>query len=250
MANPYNYRIGSTQLDPYCDSVRILGEIMAGKRGNNFVIPGLEGELSFPNKLHLPLNLAVEVTVKYVDITTGLITHVDGAAGHVHENLAKMKELFGGVGSLVQLKRDAPHQGENILEFEVLTEPSIGELDNRIVFLCHAPSPFWRSDTAATPVTGTGTVTRGGNAPVHDAIITFGGNGSIVTNDGKYGVEIAGSSGSGIVVDCGARTILQAGTKRDAWFRPLNNRWFRLDSPSVPVTVTGSLSMVWFPKWR
>lgn len=246
----YNYRIGSTQLSTYAKAVRVLAEVSVGKRGNNFVIPGLEGELSFPNKLHLPANVAVEAVARFTN-ASGAVTHADGAPGHAHENLGELKELFGGVGALVELKRLTPHEGETVLDCEVLAEASVSQARHVFVWLCHAPSSFWRSATQSTHNTGTGTVTRLGTAPVHDMVVTFGGNGSVVTNDGLYGIEITGSSGSGIVVDCGRRTILQAGTKRDAWFRPMNNRWLRFDAASVPITVAGSVtSIAWYPKWR
>lgn len=250
----YNYRIAGVQLMDYCERVRVVVEASPARRGNNFEIPGLEGEYSFPDKLHEPLNVAVECTLRYTDDTGG-ITHTDGAPGHVYENLAELKRLFGGGGKLASLQRNLPHQGETILEFEVLAEPVLGQNHFQYVFLCHAPRVFWRGTTLNSYTSGTGTINVGGNAPVHDAIVTFTGDGSIMTNDGLSGIEIDGSAGT-VIVNCGTRVVTQGGSPAPGLIRPLTNRWLYLPAHAtnvnnpVPVTVVGTVEVEWYRKWR
>lgn len=250
----YNYRAAGVSLLDYCEKVRVIIEAMPARRGTNFQIPGLEGEYSFPNKLHEPMNVAVECTLKYTD-DVGAITHPDGAPGHVYENLAEIKRLFSGGGGLAQLQRNLPHQGETILDFEVLSEPVLGQNHFQYVFLCHAPKVFWRNATLNSYTSGTGTINLGGNAPVHDAILTFTGDGSIETDDGLSGVEIVGSSGT-VVVDCGTRAVTQGGNPAPGLVRPLTNRFLYLPAhPTNPlnpvgVTITGTVEVEWYTKWK
>lgn len=248
----YNYRAGGVSLLNYADRIRVMIEAMPARRGQNFTIPGLEGELSFPHKLREALNVAIEVTLKYSD-ENGDVTHTDGTAGHVFENLAQVKRLFAS-SSPVLMQRNLPHQGEVVLEFEVLSEPVLGSTHFQYVFLCHAPGVYWRGATELSYSSGTGTINVGGNAPVHDAILTFTGDGSIMTNDGLSGVEIVDSTGA-VIVDCGARTVTQGGSPAPGLIRPLTNRWLYLPShPTDPVnpvavTVVGTVEVDWFPKW-
>ena len=248
----YDYKVGGISLLLYCERVRVVIEGMAARRGQNFSIPGLEGEFSYPGKLREAMNVAIEVTLRYTD-ENGLITHTDGASGHVFENLAEVKRLFAASNPAV-IQRTLPHQGTVMLDFEILAEPVLGGSHFQYVFLCHAPGVYWRSTTAESYTGGTGNIPVGGNAPVHDAILTFSTDGSIMTDDGLSGVEIAGLT-SAVTVDCGRRTVIQSAVPAPGLILPLSNRWLYL-SPDptdpanpVPVTIVGTVEVEWFPKW-
>ena len=246
----YDYQIQSTDLLDYCTSVRIPAEAAAGKRGGTFSVPGIEGDISYGDKTTGPLTFPVECTLRYTN-SAGAVVHADGAAGHAYENYAELKRLFYGTTGLQTLTRTAPHQGANTIDFEVLADTTPSSPHFRMVFLCRAPKPFWAGTTFNSYSSGTGNISPGGNAVIDDAVLTFTGDGKIELDSTGDSVEISGSGGATVVVDCGARTVKQAAVDKDAWVIVGNNRWFRMfGGITNAVTVTGTVQVQWYDKWR
>ena len=241
----YDIEVNNVPLTTFCDRVVVVTEAMGGKEDSDIKIPGIEGVLHIPNKLWDSGNVILSTWLRYSD-ASGLITHVDGSAGHVYDNFSSLKGLIRAGAGQIDLKRVIPDVGEVHLAAESIDAPQIGDAHFHYLWVLKAAKPFWRA-AASSAITG-GAFVPVGDGVIDDMIITFSGDG-FADIDGER-VSIVGSSGGGIVVDCGARTVLQGGTPRDSWFRPRSERWLRLRGGiSSTVTLSGCTGS-YFPKWQ
>lgn len=226
----YAYSIGGTALLDYATDVRIPDELRARKRGRNRVIAWKQGERSTQPKLYRALRFQLQMLLAYTD-SAGVVTHVDGAAGHVYENYLELKRLISGdqlAGSLVTLRRTMPHAGDVDIDFEVLQDiQPEGATRFRMVAFCEAPFPFWRDatltvelETAKTGTVETLEVIVGGNEPVPDAVIVFAPDTQPVSNlrithtpSGRF-LQYSGTIAAGdtVTIDVGARTAVHSVT--------------------------------------
>jgi hypothetical protein len=111
--------------------------------------------------------------------------------------------------------------------------------------------PYWRSTIQQTDTTsGAGTITVGGTAPVYDPVLVFSGNGSFTNSDTGQVVTIAGLGAGAVTVDCGARTVTQAGLDVDGALSVSDSEWVRLDPGTVNVTSTVSVDVKWRDQWK
>lgn len=239
-------------LHDYCDRAVVVTEGMANREDANFKIPGFEGEVSFPNKLWDAGNVILNTFIKYAD-ANGEVTHADGMPGHVYENLSALKRIFGKNG-MVDLRRIAPDYGETKMLVELIQGPSEGSFPAHQIWVLKAPKPFW---AGLTPVvlSGSGTHTPEGDAPVDDMVVEFSADGKVQIDD--EWIEIVGASGA-ITVDCGDRAgypIVAAGSgdvPMDRYFTPYSDRWLRLyGGYESTVTFTGGAStLTYYPHWH
>ena len=243
----YAITADGVDLSDYCERVVVVTEGMANREDSNFKIPGLEGEMSFPNKLWDAGNVILVSFLRYSD-PDGLITHDDGSPGHVYDNLSAMKAIFGKNGQ-VALRRTAPSFGVNEMLVELIQGPNEGSFPANQIWVLKAPKPFWRGVDLVTVTVDDPTHTPLGDAPVDDMVVTFGGNGR-VDIDGEW-IEMAGTSGT-TVVDCGARTIIKAAAPNDRFFNCFSDRWLRLHGGQVSnINFTGTVtSLAYYPKWH
>ncbi len=100
-----------TDLLDYCDDVRMPSEMDSAKRGQNPSIPYRDGEFTFPQKFRQAGIFMLDCMVSYTN-PSGVVTHADGEAGHVIENLQALKRLLGGNDELVAVRRSVPHIGD------------------------------------------------------------------------------------------------------------------------------------------
>ncbi len=243
----------------YALSTRIVAEFATGRRGKNPVVEYRHGEYPTPRKYVRAANLVLETVLRYTN-STGTVTHTDGAAGHVMENLGHLKRLLGGnQNTLVRLQRDAPDQGIVYIDVELLGEATPSQ--NRFTFTwpLHAPHPFWigAADTAnATP-----TWTVDGDAPIGDAVIKFTGTvtDARVTHSasGAY-IEIAGAlPAGGVEVDIGEGTCtkITGGADYSNYLVVNSPWWMELDPGINTVAVTQAsgtptVTADWYTQWR
>lgn len=244
----YNITADSEALDNYCDRVVVVTESMANREDSNFRVPGVEGEFSYPDKLWEAGNVIMETFLKYTD-QNGDVTHEDGAAGHVYENLSHLRRIFSKNG-LVDLRRTAPDYGQTSMLVEAIQGPRDGSFPAHKIWVLKAPKPFWKGLTPVTLTSTTTDHTPAGDAPIDDMVVTFGGDGKVTI--GSEWIEISGSSGSGIVVDVGKRTIIQSGQPRDRWFFAYSDRWLRLQGGvESDIIFEGAVtSLVYSPAWH
>ena len=253
--------IGSLEdLGTYCLNTRIVSESAAGRRGSNPVIEYRHGEMSTPRKEVRSMDLLLETVIRYTN-SSGLITHADGGAGHVMENLGHLKRIFGGPiqNALTRLQRNSPDQGTVYVDVEMLGEANPSQARHIFTWPLHAPHPFWIG--AADNNNATPTWTVGGDAPIRDAVIDFTGTASDprVTHpaSGAY-IEIAGALPSGgIRVDIGAGTCVRISGGADWSQNLVVNKpwWMELDPGANAMAVTlasgaPTVTADWFTQWR
>jgi hypothetical protein len=238
----YDITADGVSLLDYCQQVVIATEYgMSEAQASEFRQPGQHGTIYMPGQLYGPGDVRIHCHLRFTD-SDGAITHEDGEAGHIYENLAVLKEVFGKVDAQIVLQRETPHQGTNTLLLKPGGQPSSGGNRFEVIFPMIADKPFWRGDLVETTLTGT--FDPGGNAPVDDAVLTFGGAGSV--ENGRNGDKVAVSAAC--VVDCGKRTVTAGGSPAPGLITPANDRWLHLEPGNNPIT--GSCSISYYPKWR
>lgn len=245
----YEITADNIELSDFCERVVIVTEGMADREDANFKVPGLDGEMSFPNKLWNSGNVVMVTFLRYSD-EDGLVTHEDGAAGEVYRNLSSLKQIFSKNG-LVDLRRSAPHHGEVQMLVELVQGPTEASYPAHLIWVLKAPKPFWKALTP-TVISASGSHTPEGDAPVDDMVCTFPTDGKITIDD--EWIEMNGAAEQAIV-DCGARTVTSDdsgdGTPLDRFFFPYSDRWLRLEGGvASTVTITGGASLSYYAHWH
>ena len=248
----YQYDLGG--LDPFehCTAFRVVTEGMAAREGTLFRVPGLHGEQLHPNRLFEGHNIIIDTVLRYTD-GDDVVTHVNGAAGHVYENLSALKGVFGktiGPITLTRMNPDGVLGGDEFRIFLNQIQPveANGDVDHQFIWTARAVRPFWESTTLDSSSLSTGNFNPGGDAPVDDAIITITGNGTIENATTGTRIRTVGASGS-VVVDCGARTVKVGGNNRDEWLEVGDERWLHFEAGvNNALTVTGTSSIQWREK--
>lgn len=243
----YNVTANGVPLLDFCDRVIVVTEAMGGKDDTDIKVPGMEGELFIPGKLWESGDLILSTWLKYADEDDDIV-HADGSAGHVYENFSELKRILRGGSGQVLLQRTAPHIGEMEILVESIDPPSMGDAHFHYLWTMKANKPFWRATAEVSVAAGSHTPI--GDGVIDDMIVTFGGDGKVQI--GTEYVQVLGSSGAGIEVDVGARTIKQAGVNVDKWLRVGSEKWLRLrGGEAATLTFTGSVTgFDYFPKWQ
>ena len=249
MSWTYSYAIDGTSLATYASSVRLLSEKRAALRGRDFELPWRQGARHTVDKYYRSVTMPLEFDLRYTN-GSGVVTHADGAAGHVYENMQELKALMQS-GQFV-LSRTAPHMGAQKLDIEVTDEiiPTFPRF--RYVALVTAVFPFWAASTATTTAqTFTGdtsmAVVQGGEVPHHAFTIDIFADGQPVTNVAlensttgqtiTYGATI--DAGDTVTVDIGGGTVVHDSDGNvDAALSVTHAEWMRLNVGSNTINVT------------
>ncbi len=180
----YDYEAGPsagpfTNLLDFCDDVLTISEGDAPKRGGNIQIPYRDGEYSDPLKFRNGKVVLLDCMVSYTDLN-GLVTHTDGAAGEVYQNLQDLKKLLGGDGAEVILRVDKPHMGALEAPVEYFGGIEAGGPRMRWIFPMRLLEGAWREQVASSDTEASissfphaYTILTGGDTDIGDATITF-----------------------------------------------------------------------------
>lgn len=257
----YNYQAGPkggslTPLLNFCTFVRIVDEGGPGFRGEPVTIQYLEGAREVPHLFSEPRLVGLECGLRYTS-AAGTITHTDGAAGHVYENLSNLKRILYGDRLMVTLQREAPHQGTVQIDVKVGAPVSISQDRATFLFPLVAPNPFWASTTlnSASPAPS---IAVGGDASVHDAEITFaaGASSPILTHTASGAtIQIEGTVPSGGVL---VKTItghaerVTGGTDWSEFLANSQPYMLQLEAGATNsfTLSTGTATIAWRNKWR
>jgi hypothetical protein len=242
-----------SDLDDYCQKVRVVNEWSTGRRGSNPVVQHQHGAQFASRKYVRQTSLVLETALRETN-AAGAVTHGDGRAGHTYENLSILKGIFGGLaGTLVRLKRTAPHIGAAYLDVEMLGEAVPTQARHIFGWPLTAPRPFWigAADTGNTA----DPLVVAGDAPIDDAVVRLiGGTDAklVVDATGDF-LQIEGAMpGAGVSIDLSDGTCVQitGGTDYSNALRRSNS--FELNPGSNDVTLTGggTFSVDWNTKWR
>lgn len=154
MSWDYNYQVGPeggpyVDLLDYCVDVRLVSEIDVQKQGTNVNVPFIDGEYSDPFKFRTAGVLMLDCMLRYTN-PSGAVTHTDGAAGHVFENLNALKALLGGNRLPIVLRRTAPHMGAVEAVGEYIGGVVSAGPRMRFVFPIRMLEGSWREQTTQT----------------------------------------------------------------------------------------------------
>ena len=180
----YDYEAGPTggpftNLLDFCDEVLTISEGDAPKRGGNINIPYRDGEYSDPLKFRQGKIVLLDCMVSYTDLN-GLVTHTDGAAGEVYQNLQSLKKLLGGDGAEVILRVDKPHMGALEAPVEYFGGIEAAGPRMRWIFPMRLLEGAWREQVASTDTEAAitsfphaYTILTGGDTDIGDATFTL-----------------------------------------------------------------------------
>lgn len=248
-------------------------------RGEDTIVPGAHGTLDLnadatkARRRYGPGIIRFAMSVLGVNATTGAAGVDPEDPAEFLDRLDELQELFNArTLTIVHERADGNRQATARLAKPIsvvreVSSPLFGRFDAE----CVIPAGFWR-DTTATTVTDTTVATTEtldvstlfGNAPITDAVLTYGpaSNPKLVYGGAYYQYNGVISSGRQLVTDTGAWSLDDgAGT---AWTPSLEAisygpgpSWFEMDptvSPrTVTVTHTGggnmSVSITAYRKW-
>jgi len=253
----------------YCDNVRIPSETDAPKRGSNFDIPYRDGEYSQSTKYRRAGSFLLDCMVSYTN-PSNAITHVDGAPGHVYENLQALKTLLGGNDQPLFIRRTVPHMGAVETVCEYMGGIRAAGPRMRYVFPMRMLDAAWREQTLQTDTQASiaafpfvYNIVTGGDFDIADAKITL----TCVANGAAPSIEIpatgdkitvAGSfvATDVIVIDLG-RT--RAFTLNGSTYTSISSNkawWMRLPSSTAALGMsldatsgTWTVKIEWRNKW-
>ena len=227
--------------------------IIEDEYGGSFIdsgvrVPHRDGIRLDPQAPYGPRTITLKTVLRYTN-SSGTITHADGAAGHVYENLSLIRAQFA-TGE-VTLTRTAPHVGDVRALVTLLDNPIPDGRQRHVVrWVLTCPSGSWQDATETSEATTS--VTTGGNVRIHDPIVVFASAGTVTHTHADGTVEsITAAAGPTypVTVDVGAGTILDNGSvdsRGDVTFT--QPWWLRMD-PDGAQTFTGTATIKYRNRW-
>lgn len=197
--------------------------------------------------LYGPRNLTFSMWVFPQDITGEVTT---SPLEHLQDNLDTLFGVFHSDSPLL-ITRTMPDATTRTINGRVLQAFQVrggNSLVRKFVARINLPYPFWKAGTVKN-VTGTGaqSVVNLGNAPIHNALITF-------TTAGRLTIDSSGdyidASAAGVIVDLAAWTIEKpAGTPADNLLSH-NRAWLVMfGAGTTAVTATGTIDIDFFDSY-
>lgn len=255
MAWTYAYQAGPkggslTALLDFCTAVRIVHEGNSDKGGSDVNVQYLHGDHAVPHRFLTPKVIPLEVMLRQTN-SSGVVTHADGAEGHLMENLSEVKRLLRGQRGLATLQRTAPEMGTVQVDVHCgIGTPS----QNRMAYLFPlvAARPFWRSTTLNS--TGTSPLAVGGDAPVDDAeiVLPAGASPSFTHTASGATIQYVGTAPAGgvrVFTETGQAANVTGGADASA-FMAYNKPYILELDPGVSNAFTGTATVEWRNKWN
>ena len=240
--------LGSLTLSDVATDVLIGNEF-----GGHFIdsgthIPHQDGIRLDPQAPYSPRVLVLKTVLRYTN-SSGTITHVDGAAGHLRENAHLIHLELAGPGE-VALTRTVPHLGDVRAMVRLLDDPAPMDARHAIGWTLTVPSGSWQDATETSEATSS--VTTSGNRRIWDPIVVFASAGTI-THTAADGTVTSITAASGptypVTVDVGAKTVTDntaADVRGDVTFT--QPWWLRMD-PDGAQSFTGTATIKYRNRW-
>lgn len=254
MSWAYAYALnGNLTLSDVCSGVRIESEGGASFNDPGYFIPGRDGVESDDEAPYSPMAMALRTILRYTN-SSGLVNHTDGEAGHVFENLSKIKREFSGPG-LATLTRTVPHIGDVRALCKLVGDPIPAGMHHVYSWPLFVPSGSWEdaseSSDTGNPPTG---VTTLGDRVIFDPRISISAAGetTITLGDGtEYTITAAAGPTYPVVIDVGAGTAVDNNgddALGDITFD--HEHWFRLHpQETATLTTDNSVTVYWRNRW-
>ena len=250
----YDYSLNTTRgasagtaVSDLMSMMRAIPETGPGLRGRLLTVPYRHGEVGDVMKWSPGFDIPTEGDLRYTD-KNGLVVHVNGGPGHVHENWLLWKQLVGNHRTQLWLGRNDPHAGLVEIPVDVFMSPVTTTPRHRVFTQFRSRWPFWSDETQRVNLPAAG-FTLAGTAPVADLEMKIvGGTGVKVTHDqtGDYIQTTGATPAGGILVDVGARqvTYITGGASAEAVVEKSAPEWFQLDPGAVSFTVSDAAATV------
>ncbi len=233
-------------------------------RGQNPRIPFQDGSAWSGQKYFDQGELALIFVILDND-AAGLVVHDEGAHGELQFNVDWLKGLHYSTG-LLDIRQTVPNRASaGTHERQTMAEPlgflpfQAGPGISRSFLGRYAmPNPQWHQlPVRGTQALGVGaeTVDRGGNAPIHDAVITINGAGRFTLN--SNGLWIENLAAGNLIVDMSGPSVVvtKSGSPADNDFDYAHPELIRLPANAdgsdlaVAVTTTVACSVDLFDQW-
>lgn len=240
------FSIGGTDLRTKAINLRTVDgwDAFPGLRGAGLVYPYRTGEDISGRKFYQgrDINLSFEVFPR--NASGGVTT---SPAEHLQDNLDTLMGLFHNSTGTVTITRTMPDATTRTAAVRVLGAAQVVQgtsaLSRIVVFRCRMGHPFWRG--ASGQVTATGNLTNNGNAPIVDAIVTFGTAGTLTHS----GLGVSLTATGACIVDIGAWTVTQGGSPADNLLS-YDEPWWMLFEPGVnALVITGTVTVDYYEAW-
>lgn len=249
---------GTQDLRTYGWEVQELGRTLPARRGENWTVPGVDGESYVSGKPWAAGAIDLRLIVRAVNATTGAVTTT--SSEHLEDNLDTVLGLLTGDRASLRTRtiQSDGTTGNPTREalIEVLEEVDVkasGPYNREMVVRCHMATPFWRELPELTSENIVGTYDAGGNAPITDAALTFssGTDMRLTNNTNGDWVEFAGSAGT-TTLDLSGPVPTVTGTLSLADMTRKRRRIFRLEpgTNSIALTGGGSVASDHYTKWH
>jgi hypothetical protein len=230
-----NWTAAGSALSDHATFVRVLGEGGPEKRSGNYPVPFRHGEYSNPDKFYTGADVMLEV---------GLLQD------NPYQHLTALQGIFGA-GTVALQRTDRTAIGTVTADVELLDSPR--PTQNRLVYLfpLRNPDGFWYGPALTASGTAPSIVTLG-DRPIGDMILTFSAPGTATHADTASGTNaVLGYSGTGTaIVDMGARTIVKAGVRQDAFLTVTKPWWLRFAAKTTQsLTATVSVHVSYSNKY-
>ena len=242
--------LGAVTLSNVATDAIIEDEYGSSWADSGYRVPHRDGVTLDSQAPYGPRTIVLKTVLRYTN-SSGTVTHTDGAAGHVYENLSLIRKEFNKGSGLVTFTRTVPHQG-NVRALVKLLDAPVPDRGARHVvrWIMTCPSGSWQD--AAQTSEATSSVTTGGNTRIHDPIIVFA-SATTITHTHADGVVETITAAAGptypVTVDVGAGTILDNGSvdvRGDVTFS--HPWWLRLD-PDGAQTFSGTATIKYRNRW-
>jgi hypothetical protein len=246
----YANTINSLALSTVATFSTVEDEVPSSFVDGGLQTPGRDGVLFDAEASFAPLVFSLRVHLRWTG-SDGTVTHMDGAAGHIYQNLSLLKRELNKTAPV--FTRTLPHIGAVRSVVKSVTPGLVGEQRHVYVFPLTAPEGSWQTATEASSTGSppTGVITTG-DRRIHDPRISLSAAGTYtVTDAGGIVYTIVATSGPTypIVVNVGARTIIDnAAADASGYVTFSHEEWLRL-SPNHTHVVAGACTVYWRNRW-
>lgn len=247
----YELAVNSLDLIDIATFATIENEVPSAFGDVGVSIPGRPGVEYDPAAPFMPLVATLRVHLRWTD-EDGAITHTDGAAGHIYENLSLLKAELNKTAPIIY--RTIPHAGDLRATFKSVTPGFVGQQRHVYNFPLVIPSGSWQSVTETSETGNPPAVETEGDREVHDPRLSISAAGTTtITGSDGIGYTIVASSGPTypIVVDVGAGTVIDAAAADARGHVAFSHQnWLRLqpkDTPTISTSV--AVTVMWRDRW-
>ena len=240
--------LGTLTLSDVATAAIVVDEYGASFNDSGYQIPGRDGIELDPQSPYGPRTITLKTALRYTN-SSGTVTHTDGAAGHVYENLSLIQAELAGSG-LVTLTRTVPHIGNQRALVKLLDNPRPADNRSVVLWVLTCPSGSWQDATETSEATSS--VTTSGNRRIFDPIIVFA-SATTITHTASDGTVSTITAAAGptypVTVDVGARTIID-NAAADAFGSVTFDQpwWLRMD-PDGAQSFTGTATIKYRNRW-